>query len=107
AGDAVLARPQLEDRVGRSLAQVRVVDRAPAHPAPLEDANAQVFGRATAGVLKEARDHLVFALIEVARRQVRPLFEGDDVEPRARELAQRQRAARSPPVVVALTSGPS
>ena len=62
--------------------------RAAADAASLQDADGHVGGRAAAGVLEEARQHVVLALVEVARRGVGPLFERDDVEPGARELAQ-------------------
>ena len=93
--DAVLARPQIEDRVGRALAEVRVVHGAAADAAPLQHADGQVLGRAPAHVLEEQREHVVLALVEVGRRGPAAFFERDRVEPGARQLAQRDRAARA------------
>ena len=70
------------------------MDRAPADAAALQNADGHVFGGAAARVLEETRQHVVLALVEVARRGVCALLERDDVEPRARELAKRHGAAR-------------
>ena len=68
---------------------------AAADASPLHDADAEIVGRAPAAVLEQEGQHLLFALIEVGRRVVPPLFERDDLRARLRELAQHHRAPRA------------
>ena len=63
--------------------------------APLQHADREVVGGAPAEVLKEHRQHLLFALVEIERGVVRPLFDRHDAHAAARELPRRDRSARA------------
>ena len=89
----MLLAPQAQDRGRRAEGVAEVVDGRAADATALQDRDSTVRRLAHAGLLEEARQHLVLALREIAARPVLALLEHDDIAARRGELGRGHGAA--------------